>query len=87
MNKKKNIRLISTAVIAAILGASIFVYFYTPEGLRFYDAVHLWMHKPAVARVMSWIGLSEETVLAGKKVYWCPMHPQVNRDKPGACPI
>jgi len=87
MNKKKNTRLISTAVIAVILGASIFVYSYTPKELRFYDALHLWMHKPAVARVMSWIGLSEKTLLAGKKIYWCPMHPQVNRDKPGPCPI
>lgn len=85
--RKKMILLLSVAVVTAVSGISILLYSYTHKGLRWEDVLHLWMHKPAVARVMSWIGLSEDTVLAGKKVYWCPMHPQVNRDKPGACPI
>jgi len=86
-NKKKSKLLISVAVIAVVSGIAIFKYSNAYKGLRWEDVLHSWMHEPAVAKVMSWIGLSEETVLAGKTVYWCPMHPQVHRDKPGACPI
>lgn len=87
MKKRKKIFMVSLAAIAAISGIGILMYSYTHKGLRWEDVLHSWMHEPAVARVMSWIGLPEEAVLAGKNVYWCPMHPQVTRDKPGACPI
>ena len=30
---------------------------------------------------------SEPVTLAQKTIYTCPMHPEIERDKPGACPI
>lgn len=77
----------SIALGAVIASAGIFIYSKTPAGLHWADALHYWLHNPAVGRMMEWAGLSEEAVMAGQKIYWCPMHPQVRRDKPGLCPI
>ncbi|MGK7346111.1 MAG: efflux RND transporter periplasmic adaptor subunit [Candidatus Nitrospinota bacterium M3_3B_026] len=83
--KAKLLALVILAVTMAAAGT--FVYLKTPEKLRRKDALHYWLHDPAISKTMKWIGLSEETVLAGQKIYWCPMHPQVRRDEPGLCPI
>lgn len=72
--------------ILTLVPTGVFISYKT-SGLRWEDTLHYIMHEPNVEKAMGWIGLSEETVLKGKKVYWCPMHPQVRRDKPGLCPI
>ncbi len=86
MKSRKVKLLMAFILVLAILGSGIFIY-YSKLGVRWEDVLHHWMHQPGVSKVMGWIGLTEETVLAGKKVYWCPMHPQVRRNKPGLCPI
>jgi Cu(I)/Ag(I) efflux system membrane fusion protein len=40
--------------------------------------------KPGVCKVC---GMDFEKVKTGKKVYYCPMHPEIIRDQPGQCPI
>jgi len=80
-------KLITIVILAATITGGSYIYLKTPPDLRWEDALHYWLHNPAVSKAMGWIGLSEEKVLAGEKIYWCPMHPQVRRDKPGLCPI
>ncbi len=87
MKTNKSLPVIVLVAVISVAGMGAFIYTGTPKGLSLDNALHHWLHKPAIAKVMGWIGLTEETVLAGRKVYWCPMHPQVNKDKPGACPI
>src|SRR6266851_6742090 len=31
--------------------------------------------------------MAERTAVAGARTYTCPMHPEIVRDRPGACPI
>lgn len=87
MRTKRRQLLFPLMGIAIVAGIGIYIYASTPKGLSFDNALHHWLHKSAIANVIEYIGLSEEKLLAGRKVYWCPMHPQVNKDKPGACPI
>ncbi|VAX23335.1 Probable Co/Zn/Cd efflux system membrane fusion protein [hydrothermal vent metagenome] len=87
MKTNKASAIILVVIVLIVAGTGAFIYSGTPKGLSLDNALHHWLHKPVIAKVMEWTGLTEETVLAGRKVYWCPMHPQVNKDKPGACPI
>ncbi len=86
--KKRLKFIISVLLLAGLTGSGIFLYLRSPiSAMGYEDALHYIMHEPAVRRVMELVGLREETVLKGKKIYWCPMHPQVKRDRPGLCPI
>ncbi len=77
---------ITALLLVGIIGSTIYLYTLT-HSIRWEDNLHYLMHVPWIRNIMGWIGLSEEEVLKGVKVYWCPMHPRVKRDKPGLCPI
>ena len=85
---RKGRHLLFLLLIIVLAGSVVFLYSRSPiSGMGWEDALHYLMHIPVVQRIMDWVGLEEEEVLKGKKVYWCPMHPQVRRDRPGLCPI
>ncbi len=86
MKSKKVKLLVAMALVVLVSGFGAFIYCQRP-GLCREDILYRWTHNPGVAKVMGWMGLSGDRAFADKKVYWCPMHPQVRRDKPGACPI
>ncbi len=81
MKNKKVMPWAEVVIVMVILGSGISLY-YDKE-----NRLHHLMQKPAVVKIMKWAGLAGETIPADKKTYWCPMHPQVKRDKTGTCPI
>ncbi len=45
------------------------------------------MHRLYFQKVLQWGGFKEHTPSHVENIYFCPMHPQVRRNKPGLCPI
>ncbi|HHL39794.1 MAG TPA: efflux RND transporter periplasmic adaptor subunit [Deltaproteobacteria bacterium] len=75
------------ALLAAVIAASGAFLYLRPSVMRLEEVFHFLAHETGLQRVMGWTGLGEETGIGGKKLYWCPMHPQVRRERPGPCPI
>ncbi|VAX17293.1 Probable Co/Zn/Cd efflux system membrane fusion protein [hydrothermal vent metagenome] len=81
MKNKKAMPWAEFAIVMVILGAGISIY-YDKE-----NRLHNLMQKPAIVKIMKWAGVNSGSIPTAKETYWCPMHPQVKRDKAGTCPI
>lgn len=65
-------RWIVWGLVAAVAGGAVAVGFTVEPVRRFAD------------RVVSAFGLSR---VREELTYWCPMHPEIRRNRPGACPV
>jgi len=78
MNRSRWIkRSIIVALLTALVAGGAIIG--TNDELR-HRALHLWRH------AMEWAGIASAPPGADE-VFWCPMHPQVKRDRSATCPI
>jgi len=78
MNRSRWIkRSIILLLLAALITGGVIVG--TNAELR-HRGQHLWHH------AMEWAGLAD-TPPSAEEVFWCPMHPQIKRNRPDTCPI